>query len=294
MMPDMDGYHVAGALKADPQTRNIPIIMVSAQDHRGARLAGLNAGAEDFLTKPVDRAELWVRVRNLLRLKAYGDLLENNNQLLEQEVQLRTAKLRESYIESIFTMTRAAEYKDEDTGTHVRRISFYSKYLAEALGMDSVFTDNIFFASPMHDIGKIGIPDHILLKPGKHTAEESVIMRTHSALGAEILGQSDSPYMMMGAEIALNHHERWDGTGYPNGIKGEDIPLSGRIMAVCDVYDALRSQRPYKPSFDHDKALRIITEGDGRTERAHFDPAVIAAFEHCAVRFNEIFHEIMD
>jgi putative two-component system response regulator len=294
MMPDMDGYHVAGALKADPRTRNIPIIMVSAQDHRGARLAGLNAGAEDFLTKPVDRAELWVRVRNLLRLKAYGDLLENNNQLLEQEVQLRTAKLRESYIESIFTMTRAAEYKDEDTGTHVRRISFYSKYLAEALGMDSVFTDNIFFASPMHDIGKIGIPDHILLKPGKHTAEESVIMRTHSALGADILGQSDSPYMMMGAEIALNHHERWDGTGYPNGIKGEDIPLSGRIMAICDVYDALRSQRPYKPSFDHDKALRIITEGDGRTEREHFDPAVIVAFEQCAGRFNEIFHELAD
>ena len=291
MMPGMDGYHVAGKLKADTATRNIPIIMVTALTDRSSKLSGLNAGAEEFLNKPVDRAELWVRVRNLLRLKEYNDFLANHNLILEQQVQERTVKLRDSYIETIFIMTRAAERKDEDTGAHVQRISYYSRHLAEVMGMDSAFIDTVFYASPMHDVGKIGIPDHILLKPGPHTAEESAIMKTHSALGAEILGHSDSPYTKMGAEIALNHHERWDGGGYPNGLKGDAIPLSARIMNICDIYDALRSKRPYKPAFDHLKTVDIITRGDGRTQPEHFDPAILAAFKQNHESLRDIFAE---
>lgn len=289
MMPGMNGCEVAVMLKADPLTRKIPIIMVTALDDRNAKLAGLNAGAEEFLSKPVDRAELWVRVRNLLRMKEYSDLLENHNQTLERKVAERTNTLRDSYIEAIFTMTRAAEFKDEDTGTHVRRISDYSQFLATDLNMDRTFIDCIYYASPMHDIGKIGIPDHILLKAGHHDEAEAEVMRSHSTLGAEIIGASDSPYMIMGAEIARGHHERWDGSGYPLGLAGEQIPISARIMAVCDVYDALRSKRPYKEALSHEEATHIITRGDGRTLPQHFDPRVLASFSRCAPRFEQIF-----
>jgi len=215
--------------------------------------------------------------------------LHNYNEVLEQRVRERTADLQESYLETIFTMTRAAEHKDEDTGAHVKRISYYSRELARMLGMDETFIDSIFFASPMHDIGKIGIPDHILLKPGGFVPNEWEIMKTHAAMGAMILGNSKSPYLVMGAEIALNHHERWDGGGYPGGKRGEEIPLSARIMNICDVYDALRSKRPYKPAFDHEKAMSIITQGDGRTLPEHFDPAVIAAFKQNHQTFCDIF-----
>jgi putative two-component system response regulator len=289
MMPGMDGYQVASTLKADPATANIPIIMVTALDDAKARLAGLDAGAEDFLSKPVDRAELWLRVRNLLRLKALSDLLEEHGVLLEQQVRERTADLKQSYIETILTMTRAAEYKDEDTGAHVQRISYYSRDLARMLDLDEVFVEEIFLASPMHDVGKIGIPDHILLKPGGFLPDEWEIMKTHAAIGAKILGNSKSPHLMMGAMSALNHHERWDGGGYPNGKRGEDIPLAARIMNICDIYDALRSKRPYKPAFDHQKAMDIITRGDGRTQPSHFDPAILAVFEKNHEAFRETF-----
>lgn len=289
MMPGMDGYQVASTLKADPATANIPIIMVTALDDAKARLAGLNAGAEDFLTKPVDRAELWLRVRNLLRLKALSDLLQDHSLLLEQQVSERTADLKQSYMETILTMTRAAEYKDEDTGAHVQRISYYSRDLARMLDLDEAFVDEIFLASPMHDVGKIGISDHILLKPGGFLPDEWEIMKTHAEIGAKILGTSKSPHLIMGAVIALNHHERWDGGGYPNGKRGEDIPLAARIMNICDIYDALRSKRPYKLAFDHLKAMDIITRGDGRTQPEHFDPAILAVFEKNHEAFREIF-----
>jgi putative two-component system response regulator len=285
---------LAMVAKQPPDLILLDVIMVTSLDDHSARLSGLNAGVEEFLTKPVDSAELWVRVRNMLRMKEYSDLLDNHNKILEHKVKERTQQLHDSYIETIFTMTRAAEYKDEDTGLHVRRISYYSKYLAEALGLDSAFIENIFHASPMHDIGKIGIPDAVLLKPGKHTPEEFEIMKTHSALGAEILAGTKSPYLQMGAEIALGHHERFNGGGYPNSTKGEAIPVSARIMSICDVYDALRSRRPYKPAFDHAKSVAIITEGDGRTQPDHFDPDVLAEFKRSAEAFREIYGQHTD
>jgi putative two-component system response regulator len=294
MMPEMDGFEVAAHLKQDERTRTIPIIMVTALDDRASRLRALEAGAEDFLTKPVDRAELIVRVRNLLKLKEYSDFLANYNQMLEDQVRERTSQLASSYRETIFTMTRAAEYKDEETGAHVRRISFYTVEIASRLGLDAEFRDTIHYASPMHDVGKIGIPDHILGKPGSFTPEEWSIMKTHSALGAKLLAGATSPYLKMGEEIALSHHERWDGSGYPLGLTGEHIPYSARIMNICDQYDALRSKRPYKPALPHERALEIIAAGDGRTLPWHFDPAVLAAFVQCASSFNDIYAEHSD
>jgi len=218
-------------------------------------------------------------------------LLDQHNHILEKQVQARTTELHSSHIETIFALTRAAEHRDDDTGIHVHRISHFSRFLAETMGMDSDFCDMLYYASPMHDIGKIGIPDHVLLKPEKHTPDEFEIMKSHCALGADILLGCNSPYLRMGAEIALNHHERWDGSGYPNGMAGEEIPLSARIMGICDVYDALRSKRHYKPAFDHEKAMNIVIDGDGRTKPSHFDPVVLRAFMFCGQRFNEIFLE---
>jgi len=297
LMPDMNGFQVARKLKNDPATASLPVIMVSALEDRRSELLGLNAGAIDFLSKPVNRFELSIRVRNLLRLKECSDFLNNHNLLLKRQVSEQTTSLRDSYLETIFALGRASRHKDEETGAHVRRISYFCRLLAGELGMTPLYVENIFYASPMHDIGKIGIPDHILLKAGPHTPEESAIMRRHSQLGADILGTSTSPYLEMAAEIALSHHERWNGGGYPNGLKGEAIPMSARIMAICDVYDALRSKRPYKPALDHDVTTRIIIEGDGRTEPDHFDPTVLQAFLDNAERFRELFethHDVQE
>jgi len=289
MMSGMDGYRVAEWLKQKPETKDIPIIMVTALEDQQSRIRGLAAGAEEFVSKPVNANELQIRVRNLLRLKQAGDILKKHKQILEVQVAKRTKELQTSFVETIYTLMRAAEYRDDETGAHVKRISYYTKVLAEALGMDETFCEIIFYASPMHDIGKIGIPDRILLKPGGFTPEEWKIMQTHTTLGAGILEDQTSPYLQMGHDIALSHHERWDGGGYPQGSKGEDTPLPARIMQICDVYDALRSKRPYKPTFDHDKTMHIITKGDGRTDPSHFDPEVLSAFESSAGDLEAIF-----
>jgi putative two-component system response regulator len=296
MMPGMDGFHVAAALKAADATRAIPVIMVTSLSGRESRLAALQSGVEEFLTKPVDRSELWVRVRNLLRLKEYSDFLVDYNHTLEVQVRERTDQLVASQFDTLYTILRAAEFRDEETGAHIRRISHYCRHLAEHLGMPGDFVETIHHASPLHDIGKIGVPDTVLLKPGRLDPVEWESMKSHADLGARILGggQSTSPYTRMGAAIAQNHHEKWDGSGYPNGLAGEAIPLEARIMAICDVYDALRSTRPYKPAFIHEHALSVIVEGDGRTHPGHFDPAVLAAFIRCADVFNDIYQTHTD
>lgn len=292
MMPEMDGFEATEAVKSDERTKHIPIIIVTALDSREDRLRGIKSGADDFLTKPVDFEELKLRLHNNLRNKEFHDFLQHHKEILEQQVAERTIQVREGYIDTIVRLTLASEYKDEDTGNHIKRISYYTKTLAEHLGMDSDFTDAIFYASPMHDIGKVAIPDRVLLKEGPLDKEEWEIMKTHAAIGANILKGSQSPYLIMAMDIAQSHHERWDGNGYPQGLKGEAIPLTARIMNITDQYDALRSKRPYKPAFDHEKAFKIIVKGDGRTMPEHFDPQVLEAFKECEQKMEAIYESM--
>jgi len=286
-MPEMDGYQVMSALKEIETEGYLPVLVITADPEE--KMKALQAGARDFVAKPFERAELVTRVKNLLEVRLLHRELHAYSGDLERKVQERTARLTGSYHETLKTMTRAAEYRDDNTGAHVRRISIYSGELGGALGMDSEFCERIFHASPMHDIGKIGIPDSVLLKKGPLTPRQWEVMRTHAMIGARMLMDGESPYLKMGAQIAAAHHERWDGTGYPERLKGDEIPLAARVMAVCDVYDALRSARPYKPAFEHDKAVNIMVKGDGRTQPAHFDPAVLDAFRRSSQVFRDIY-----
>jgi len=270
--------------------KDIPVITVTDLGHINSKRFGQDDD-EDFILKPVDSTELRMRLRSALHRKEQSDLLKQRNQILEKRMRARSFDLHTSYMDTIYALIRAAEHRDDDTGTHLQRISHYSSHLAKVMGMAGDFCEKIHYSSQMHDIGKIGIPDHILLKPAAHSSDEFEIMKTHCLHGAEILYGLESPYLKMGAEIALRHHEHWDGSGYPDFLSGEDIPLSARIMGVCDVYDALRSKRPYKPAFGHDQVMNIIVDGDGRTQPEHFDPDVLDAFKLCHRQFNEIFHE---
>lgn len=286
-MPGKDGFQVMEGLREITIDDYLPILVITSQPSH--KLRALQVGAKDFISKPFELPEVLARIHNMLEVRLLHQELQNYSLVLEERVKERTAELQRGYLETLFTMTRAAEYKDEDTGSHVQRISYYSRDLSKILGCDGDFVDKIFFASPMHDIGKIGIPDFILLKPHSFTAEEWEIMKQHPLMGAKILGNSQSPYLKMAAEIALNHHERWDGGGYPNAITKTSIPLTARIVFICDVYDALRSQRPYKPALSHANAVDIITKGDGRTQQQHFDPDILAAFKEHHPLFSDIF-----
>jgi putative two-component system response regulator len=290
-MPIMDGFEVMEDLMKIEPDGYLPVLVVTAQP--GHKLRALKSGAKDFVSKPFELPEVLARVHNLLEVRLLHNQLQNYNDALEEQVRVRTADLQESYLETIFTMTRAVEQKDEDIGAHVQRISYFCRDLAQKLGMDKDFVDKIFFASPMHDVGKIGIPDYILLKSSSLNPDEWKIMKSHTTIGSKILGNSKSSYLKMGAEIALNHHERWDGSGYPNGLRGEEIPFSARIMSICDIYDALRSKRPYKRAFSHLETVNIILTGDGRTEPTHFDPMILAAFKQNQQVFADIFESNM-
>lgn len=288
-LPDIDGFEVCSWLKADPVTRPIPVVMMTTTADREARLRGLAAGVDDFLSKPVDRVELTQRVKNLLRVKEYDDFLGEHNRIIAAKVAEKTAELRSAYLDTIYRLTIAAEFEDEDTYSHIQRVSHYSLCMARALGIAATAADIIFCASPMHDIGKIGIPDSILLKPGALTPEEFTLMEGHTLIGAKILKGATAPVLKSAERFALYHHERWNGSGYPHGLKGDKIPIEGRILLLVDHYDALRGKRPYKPAFDHETTFRIITEGDDRIMPDHFDPKVLAVFRGLHREFEEIY-----
>jgi len=288
MMPGMDGFEVVRHIREDPDVGDIPIIMVTTLTSKEDRLRSVEAGANDFISKPVDKTELRARTASLLKMKEAQDAIKRHKAELEEKVEQRTANLRqaleemaeaqrrthEAYLDTIHRLAVVAEYKDEDTAFHIKRMSRYSALLARKLNLSPGEVEIILHASPMHDVGKIGTPDAILLKPCKLNEEEWEIMKQHTTIGGRILDGSDSGLLQAGKVIALSHHEKWDGSGYPNGLAGEDIPLWGRICAVADVFDALTNKRPYKEAFSNEKSLEIMKEERNK----HFDLELINLF----------------
>lgn len=299
VMPELDGLELLRQIRGDARLDYFPVIILTASESPETRIWALELGATDFLNKPVNPSELSARVRNCLLLKAQHDGLQRHSQELEEQVRRRTADLAASRLELIHCLARAAEYRDNETGHHVIRVGHYAGIIARKLGLSETMVELIEHAAPLHDMGKIGIPDAILLKPGKLTPEEFEVMKRHSlygkrtfepmtndewrtykahtSLGEMIAGAERSPIMAMAGKIALTHHERWDGSGYPLGLSGDDIPLAGRITAVADVFDALSTRRPYKPEWPLDRCFAEIEKGRG----TQFDPAVADAFLAC-------------
>lgn len=255
MMPGMTGHDVCQQLKNDPATREIPVIFVTALADTEDEAKGFEVGAVDYITKPVSPAIVKARVRTHLSL-------------------VRMDELKRTRLEIVQRLGLAAEYKDNETGLHVIRMSHYSRILARALGWSEADCDDLLNAAPMHDVGKIGIPDAVLRKPGKLDADEWAVMRQHVSIGAKIIGEHPSGLLRMAQRIALTHHEKWDGSGYPNGLAGEDIPIEGRIVAIADVFDALTSERPYKQAWPVEEAVAFLREQSGQ----HFDPDLVELF----------------
>ena len=290
MMPDMDGIEFVKRLRSLPGYEHVPIVMVTVHDDRKVRYAALDAGITDFLTKPVDARECLARCRNLLTLRRQQLALEDRRRLLEHMVEDATREVREREKETLLRLARAGEFRDEETGYHLIRMSRYSRLIAGAIGLDEDEAETIELAAPLHDIGKIGIPDQILLKPGRLDAPEWEVMQRHPVIGHDILKGSASKYVRMGALIALGHHERYDGSGYPNGLEGDHIPVCARIVAVADVYDALTSVRPYKTAWTDEKAMEYLASQSGK----HFDPRMVGAFLGAKDKVLEIQNEGRD
>ncbi len=267
-MPHIDGYGIMEMLSKTFAGDYMPVLVLTAQTDRDTRLKALASGAKDFLTKPFDQIEALTRIYNLLEVRLMHKQIREQNKILEQTVRQRTEELYETRLEVINRLGLAAEYRDNETGNHIIRMSRYSQLLALEHGLSEEQARAILNASPMHDIGKIGIPDSVLLKPGKLNEGEWRIMQSHVSIGGEILSGHPSELMESAQRIALHHHEKWDGSGYPAGLKGEEISIEGRICAIADVFDALLSERPYKKPWPIDKALNLIEEESGK----HFDP----------------------
>lgn len=292
-MPGLTGIELLQAIKDDPVLHEIPVVIVTGEADKTLKRTALDFNAADLLNKPVDTEDLISRIASVLRVKQYADKLKYTNERLEEMVRERTAELEASRIDILWRLGKAAESRDEETGNHVIRVGAYSQVVARVMGFDEAFCNNLFLAAPLHDIGKIGISDSVLLKPGKLSDEQWREMRSHCTKGVAILTDQSkivqwaaksgtyrldqeysNPVILMAAEIARSHHEHWDGGGYPNGLAGNDIPLAARIVAIADVYDALRSKRPYKEPFSVERCLQILREGSG----THFDPDVVSAF----------------
>ncbi|NLK62836.1 MAG: response regulator [Fusobacteria bacterium] len=296
-MPGLNGYEVCEQLKKNEITEKIPVIFLSALNDKFDKVKAFEVGGVDYVTKPFHFEELNSRVRTHIKIKKLQNEIEYKNQNLEKIVEEKVTEIKNSQLATIITITKLSEARDDDTGRHIERLSTFSKMIAQNLYergiykeiIDDEFIDIIYHASPLHDIGKIGIRDNILLKPGKLTNEEFEIMKTHVTLGAETLLtiKKQYPYnkiLNMGLKIAKYHHEKWDGSGYCEGLKGDEIPLCARILALCDVYDALRSKRVYKEAFSHEKSYDIILEGKGK----HFDPNIVDSFVILAEEFRKI------
>ncbi|TSE35068.1 HD-GYP domain-containing protein [Tepidimonas charontis] len=284
MMPSMDGLTFMQRLAALPQRADVPVIMITADLERQVRYRALELGARDFLNKPLDSVEFIARVRNQLALIDAERKLKDRAAWLAEEVAKATADIRRREQETVLRLSRAAEYRDPETGAHLLRMSHYAQLIGRVVGLPPAEQDLLLQASPMHDVGKVGIPDAILLKPGRLDESEFAIMKRHPQIGYDILAGSQAPLLQAAATIALTHHEKFDGSGYPNGLAGQDIPLYGRIVAVADVFDALTSERPYKKAWPMERARAFLQEQSGR----HFDPELVQAFlsawdEVCAI-----------
>ncbi|MBP9906334.1 MAG: response regulator [Rhodoferax sp.] len=274
MMPGLDGIEFIAKLRAMPDKQNLPILMITANDQKQIRYRALDAGATDFLTKPVDKVEFMARANNMLQLGANRKALADRAAWLAEEVKKATAEIVRRERETVIRLSKAAEYRDPETGAHILRMAHYSELIARALQLPKAEQELLLEAAPMHDIGKVGIADHILLKPGRLTPEEFEVMKQHAAFGYEILKGSESRVLQAGAEIARDHHEKYDGTGYPHGLAGDAIPIFSRIVAVADVFDALTSERPYKKAWSLERASEHIKASSG----THFDPQCVDAF----------------
>ncbi|MDH3318275.1 MAG: response regulator [Betaproteobacteria bacterium] len=290
MMPDMNGIELATRLRALPGYEHVPIMMVTAHDDRKVRYDALDAGVTDFLIKPVDARECMARCRNLLTLRRQHLALEDRRRLLEGMVDDATREVRNREKETLMRLARAGEFRDEETGYHLVRMARYSRLIADTIGLERDEAESVELAAPLHDIGKIGIPDQILLKSGRLDESEAKIMRRHPLIGHEILKGSASKYVRMGSLIALGHHEKYDGTGYPNGLVGDHIALCARIVAVADVYDALTSIRPYKKAWANEQAFDFLGAQRGK----HFDPQLVAAFSSVRDAVARIQEELRD
>ncbi len=287
-MPNMDGFEVARRIRKTRSSDELPIVMVTSLEAREDRLRAYESGINDFINKPVDHTELRLRLKWLLELKTAQDQLKRSKETLENTVEMRTRELRDAleevtraqreiqgaHLDTIRRLTLAAEYKDHDTAGHIERIGRYSQIVGMAMHLQPGIVDLMLHATPMHDVGKLGIPDQILLKPGPLDESERAIMNTHTTIGGQILSGSTSPVIQMGERVALTHHEKWDGSGYPAGLSGEEIPVEARVCSVVDFFDALTMDRPYRKAVANDKVVEMIVEESGRS----FEPAVVDVF----------------